>query len=86
MTCNDLAAEAVAISDDQGVQLLKVRKPEAELDKQETGWNEPTGADEVTVLRCLGAGVWSDGTDTNVRLELSVDADGDAFVSYEPTH
>lgn len=85
MTCEQLADEAVRISEDQEVSLLKVRALEVSLDKQETGWDEPTGAEEVTVLRCNGVGVWSDGSNDNVRVMLKVDADADAFVYYEAT-
>lgn len=83
MTCEQLADEAVRISEDQDVKLLKVRALEVSLDKQETGWDEPTGTDEVTVLRCNGQGVWSDGSKDDVRIMLKVDADADAFVFYE---
>lgn len=84
-TCEDLAADAVRISEDQDVQLLKVRGLKVDLDKQESGWDTPTGTDEVVVMRCTGRGVWSDGSDSNVRVELRVDADDDAFVYYKET-
>jgi hypothetical protein len=83
MTCEELADEAVRISEEQDVKLLKVRAPEVSLDKQETGWDKPTGTSEVTVLRCNGQGVWSDGTNSGVQLSLKVDADDDAFVYYQ---
>lgn len=84
ITCADLAEEAVSLSEDQDVQLLKVREPEIELDQRLT-YKRPTGTGETAILRCLGAGVWSDGTTSSVRLTLKVDADGDAFIGYEQT-
>ena len=84
VTCADLASEAVALSEDEGVRLLKVREPEIELDQRST-YQRPSGTEETAILRCLGTGVWSDGTTSNVRLTLKVDADGDAFIGYAET-
>jgi hypothetical protein len=85
MTCDQLATEAVELSEDEPVELLKVRALDVDLDQQTSGWDAPTGADETVVLRCTGRGVWSDGSKQGVRLELSVDADEDYFVSYQQT-
>lgn len=85
MTCAQLAGEAVELSEGEPTELLKVRALDVDLDQQESGWDAPTGAGETVVLRCTGRGVWSDGSKQNVRLELTVDADEDYFVSYQQT-
>jgi hypothetical protein len=84
-TCDDLASEAVRISEEQEavVKLLKVRQPDVVEDNRET-YEVPSGGDDVLVLSCKGVGVWSDATKSDVQLELTVDSDGDEFVSYEP--
>jgi hypothetical protein len=85
ITCDGLQDEAVRISENEAVQLLKVRTMKVDLDKQATGWETPKGADEVVILRCIGQGVWSDGGSDNVRLELRVDADDEFFIYYQAT-
>jgi hypothetical protein len=85
ITCADLADEAVRISEEQQppVLLLKVREPTTVDDNTRT-YEVPTGSESVLVLSCVGTGVWSDGTSDDVRLRLTVDADAEAFVYYEP--
>lgn len=80
--CADLAQESVAISQESGdVELLKVRDFSVAEDNR-TGFTKPSSGESL-VLACTGTGVWSDGGPAStVRLELTVDSDGDSFVSY----
>lgn len=83
-TCADLAKEAADIGENAlGVSLLKVRAPEITKDHR-TDYTVPTGAEDVVVLQCKGTGVFSSGETGNVKLEMTVDADEDMFVSWEP--
>lgn len=81
-TCDDLANEAVKISEKEDVQLLKVRAPKVKKDNRK-GFAKPTGDNAAVALSCAGTGVWSDGENSPVLLSLEVDADGDQFVYYE---
>jgi hypothetical protein len=85
-TCDDLSRDAVRISAKNKalVTLLKVREPRMVRDNRST-YVIPTGARESLVLACKGTGVWSDGdSTTNVRMQLTIDADGDSWVFYRP--
>lgn len=84
--CEAAADQAVQISADQGaaIALLKVRGLEVIKDNRSTV-ALPSGSDEATVLLCRGVGVWSDGDSaTPVRIRVSVDADNELFIYYEP--
>lgn len=83
MSCDDLAAHAVGMSEAQGakLRLLKVRDPQVVKDNR--SGDRASGAVEELILSCSGIGVWSDGGSTaEVQLRLTVDADGDEFVHY----
>jgi hypothetical protein len=87
VSCDDAVAEAVAISAASGdltMKLLKVREP-AIIEDRRTDFQLPAGTDDALVLACGGAGVWEDGSNSPVRVEVRVDADEDVFISYEPT-
>jgi hypothetical protein len=55
---------------------VKVKK-----DNRET-FKTPKGDKEAVILQCRGAGVWSDGRNTDVRLKLTVDSDGEQFIGF----
>jgi hypothetical protein len=80
--CAMLAKEAVSLSKGEDIKLIKVRSPKIVKDNRKT-YKKPTGDDDALVLSCMGAGVWSDSTDSPVLLDLTVDADGDPFVAYK---
>lgn len=84
--CADLASDAVSISaeNSNGFQseLLKVRSPRVVEDNRST-YELPRGNGESLVLACEGVGVWDDMEKTRVRLEQTIDSDGDSWVSYE---
>lgn len=85
-TCDDLAEEAVRISDESGSlfgTLLKVRGVTL-TDDHRTSYTRPTGTDDALILGCRGAGVWSNGADLDVELSLTIDSDGDVWVGDEP--
>lgn len=82
MTCQQLAAEAAAVSAGDPIELLKVRELQEEF-RRRFNYDPPEGADETLLLSCTGTGVWSDGQRTPVEVRLTVDADGDRFVWYE---
>ena len=82
-TCADLADEAVSISEGQDVELVKVRSPKIVKDHRDDV-TVPKGDGDALVLSCRGTGVWSDGGPTSqVKLELTVDADKELFVRYQ---
>lgn len=84
-TCDDLADEAVRISAEDaglGAKLLKVREARTVEDNRDT-YQTPTGSDEALVLACRGEGAWSDGSKIDVRIELSVDSDGESWVFFK---
>ena len=83
-TCESLADESITISEDQDIQLLKVRKPVVKRDNRDT-YTEPTGTKDALLMSCTGTGVWSNGTTTPVLIRYTVDADGDEFVQYRET-
>ncbi|TGN64227.1 hypothetical protein EXE59_09875 [Nocardioides eburneiflavus] len=86
VTCDELADDAVRISEEDtglGTKLLKVREPRVVEDNRAT-YEAPTGTNEEVVLACRGQGSWEDGSDVDVRVELTVDSDGDAWVFYKP--
>jgi hypothetical protein len=88
VTCGELADEAVRISEEQseqsqGLLLIKVRQPKIVKDKRKS-YKLPKGDKEAVILVCRGAGVWSDGESRDVRLKLTIDADGDQFVEFKP--
>jgi hypothetical protein len=81
-TCDDLAKEAVRISEKQDVQLLKVRSAKIVTDNRKTV-AKPSGDKAALVLSCRGTGVWSDAGDNSpVLLKLTIDSDGEQFVEY----
>ena len=80
MDCAKLAEEAVAISEDEDVSLLKVRDFKPTEDNR-TGFVKPSSGDAL-LLSCTGTGIWSDTTQGAVRLEATVDSDGDTFIAY----
>ncbi|WP_161784050.1 DUF4190 domain-containing protein, partial [Cellulomonas carbonis] len=82
VTCELLADEAVLISAEAADgELLEVKDAVLASDERET-YVVPTGTDEAVVMGCTGTGVWSDGTEQPVALELSTDATGEAYVYY----
>lgn len=67
-SCNDLAEEAVQISEDQAnnpLTLLKVRAPRVLQDRQHSA-DLPTGTREALLLKYRGLGVWSSGANAPV--------------------
>ncbi|RIJ76561.1 hypothetical protein D1871_11905 [Nakamurella silvestris] len=81
-TCDSLAKEAVDISAEKDIRLLKVRSPEV-LEDNRASYEKPSGDSTAIVLSCTGTGAWSNATETNVLLELTVDSDGDFFIGYK---
>lgn len=82
-SCTDLAEEAAGLESDTGVSLLKVRDPQVTQDNR-ADYTAPTGADEVVLLQCKGTGVFSNGMTNRVKIEATIDADEDMFVSWQP--
>lgn len=83
-TCEELAADAVRISGEDtgfGVELLKVREPRIVEDNRDS-YGIPTGSDEELILACRGGGVWDNSSTDDVRIELTVDADGESWVAF----
>ena len=88
ITCDELAEDAVRISaEDTGlsVKLLKIHDPTLVEDHRDD-YEAPTGSDRQPVMACRGGGSWADGDTVDVRVELSVDADGESWVFFEPMY
>lgn len=81
-TCDDLAEQAVEISEGNDVELIKVRSPEVVEDNRLT-YEEPNDDSSVVVFSCSGTGVWSNNEEQSVLVKATVDSDGDFFVGYE---
>lgn len=86
-TCEEVAESAVKISGESNadVKLIKVRATKVKTDNRKTVVKPTSGAGDALVLACTGTGVWSDTSTTPVLIKMTVDADGELFVSYEET-
>lgn len=86
-TCEDIAEDSVRISGESNsdVKLIKVRAIKVKTDNRKTVVKPTSGGGDSLVLACTGTGVWSDASTTPVLLKMTVDADGELFVSYEET-
>jgi hypothetical protein len=88
ITCDELADEAVRISEEDtgfGVKLLKVHTPQLVEDNRDD-YEIPTGANRERIMACRGGGSWADGDTVDVRVELSVDADDEQWVFFKPMY
>ena len=85
MSCAQLGVEAARVSKGGTPELLTVAAPTMVKDNRAT-YNAayPKKAPEKAALlmACKGTGVWSDGTNTALVLQLTVDAKGNQFVVY----
>lgn len=84
-SCNDLAVEAVRISEEQnsgtGIpMLLDVQSPRVVFDRQDTTTRPASG--QVPILQCTGTGYFSNTESATVDLTLSLDPSGDLWVEY----
>lgn len=84
-SCQDVADEAVTISDDNKGMLILVKVTDLEI--VEDHREDPPSPDKgrAVVLTCKGTGEWDDMGDTPVIVELTVDSDGEEWVRYEMT-
>jgi len=88
ITCDELAEDAVRISaEDTGlsVKLLKIHDPRLVEDNRDD-YEPPTGSSRQRLMACRGGGSWADGDTVDVRVELSVDADGESWVFFKPMY
>jgi hypothetical protein len=84
-SCDDVAAEAVRISDDnEGVLILTEVTDLKVVEDNREDFTAPENGRGV-VLTCEGTGKWDSVDDTPVIVELAVDNDGDEWVRYEMT-
>lgn len=81
-TCADLSTEAIEISKNQDVQILKINGLAMNSDTRGQA-NPATATQTWHALSCHGTALWSDGDAGDVALVLEVDVDGDTFVSYQ---
>jgi len=81
MTCAQLGVEAARVSKGGTPELLTVRAPTMVKDNRAT-YTKKAGAKAALLMTCKGTGVWSDGTNTALTLQLTVDAKGNQFVVY----
>ena len=86
LSCQDVAEEAVGISDDQEDQMFvleDVRDLEIIEDNRDS-YETPSSGEEV-ILSCEGTGVWDKIDEAPVLVQKTVDADGDEWIRYEMT-
>ena len=85
MTCAQLGVEAARVSKGGTPELLTVRAPTMVKDNRATynaTYKKKAGEKAALLMACKGTGVWSDGTNTALILQLTVDAKGNQFVVY----
>lgn len=83
-TCEDLADEAVLISQEGGDLLSIVEVSELAIgEDHRTDYDVPSGTDESLVLSCTGTAAWEDGSSDPVLLELTLDGAGEVYVYYD---
>ena len=85
-TCDDLAADAVRISEELNKGtikplLLRVESPRVVTDTQQSAKTPSSG--QVIILKCTGTGYFSSGETSTVDLTLELDSDGNQWVYYE---
>jgi hypothetical protein len=84
-SCEDVAAEAVRISDDNnGVLVLTDVSDLSVVEDNREGFEPPANGRGV-VLSCEGTGEWDTVGDAPVLVELAVGDDGEEWVRYEMT-
>lgn len=88
MSCAQLGVEAARVSQGGTPELLTVRAPTMVNDDRATynaAYTKNAGKKATLLMVCKGTGVWSDGTNTALTLQLTVNAKGDQFVVYYET-
>jgi hypothetical protein len=85
-SCEDVAKEAVRISDEKGDTLVLTEVSDLEIvEDHREDFSTPDTGQEV-ILSCEGTGSFEDVDETlPITVELSGDSEGDEWVSYEMT-
>jgi hypothetical protein len=84
--CEELTDEAITMSQDgkERLALSDIRNARVVEDNTAT-FELPSAGDEVMVLACRGLGVWADdGTTSRLRLELTLNSEGEAWIAFNP--
>lgn len=82
LDCDTLVVEAVAMSKDYpGADLTEIWEAVV-VEDHRVDHAAPAGADHSLVLSCRGRGVWADGLESPVLMELTIDAAGELYVGY----
>ncbi|WP_148573063.1 hypothetical protein [Nocardioides caldifontis] len=86
LTCEEVAEEAVGISDDQEGQLFVLEDVKALsiVEDNRDDYETPSSGEEV-ILSCEGTGVWDKLDETPVLVQKTIDSDGDEWIRYEMT-
>jgi len=86
LSCQDVADEAVGISDDQEDQLfiLEDVRDLTIVEDNRDSYETPDSGEEV-ILSCEGTGVWDKIDEAPVLVQKTVDSDGDEWIRYEMT-
>lgn len=82
-TCEDVAKEAVQISDDNEGMLVLTGVTDLEIVEDNREDFTPPETGRGVVLSCEGTGSWDGIDDTPVLVELAASDDGDEWVRYE---
>ncbi|WP_164983913.1 hypothetical protein [Cellulomonas endophytica] len=82
--CGSLGTEAVSVSEQVAVDqpLLLSVTDAVVVEDHRSDFVTPTEG-ETLVLACSGTASWSDGSESGVTTELTVDAEGELFVAYQ---
>jgi hypothetical protein len=84
-SCEDVAAEAVRISDDNAGVLILTDVSDLSIVEDNREGFEPPANGRGVVLSCEGTGEWDTVGDAPVLVELAVGDDGEEWVRYEMT-
>jgi hypothetical protein len=84
-SCEDVAAEAVRISDENNGVLVLTEVSDLSIVEDNREGFEPPANGRGVVLSCEGTGQWDTVGDAPVLVELAVGDDGEEWVRYEMT-
>jgi hypothetical protein len=85
-SCEDVASEAVRISEDESAVLILTDVTDLEIVEDNREDFTPPESGRGVILSCEGTGTWDDLDETTpVLVELAAGEDGDEWVRYEMT-
>lgn len=86
-TCEDVAAEAIAISEEDrdvnGFAMLQIYNQEVVYDGRSGDPRVPSGETSAVVFECAGDAAWSDLDETPLEFGVEIDVNGDEWIYYQ---